>query len=79
MLGVMFMSVKEKQKSVRKITDQSVRGKYVATRTLGSSTVVSSGTNPDVVAKRAQASGVKQPVISYVPKEPTTCLITQSE
>ncbi len=73
------MSVKEKQKFVRKITDKSVRGKYVATRTIRISMVVSSGTNPDLVAKKAQACGVKQPVISYVPKGHPTCLVTQSK
>jgi len=73
------MSVKEVQKPVRKITDRSVRGKYVATRTIRSSKVVSSWTNPDLVARKAQACGVKQPVISYVPKGPITCLITQSK
>ncbi len=73
------MSVKKVQKTARKITDRSVRGKYVATSTIRSRTVISSGTNPDLVARRAQASGVKQPVISYVPKGPVTCLITQSK
>ena len=45
------------------------QGKYVATKSIKSKTVISSGTNPLVVLKKARKKGAKHPLISYIPKD----------
>ena len=44
-------------------------GKYVATRSLKDKSVVSSGRDPVVVYTQAKEKGVRNPVITYVPRK----------
>ena len=44
-------------------------GKYVATKSLTSRSVVSSGTNASAVATKARKKGIEEPVVFYVPKK----------
>jgi hypothetical protein len=44
-------------------------GKYVATRSFKNKRVISSGTDPLKVYKRAKRLGAKEPVIVYIPKK----------
>ena len=46
-------------------------GNYVATRSYSDQTVVASGKDPLAVLKNAEANGVKDPVIFYIPEKDT--------
>lgn len=50
-------------------------GKYVATKSLTSRTVVSSGTNASTVANEAKEKGVDEPVVFFVPKKGMNLLL----
>ena len=45
------------------------RGEYVATRSIRSQTVVSSGSTASEALRNARACGVEEPVIIFVPKK----------
>ncbi|MBL7113246.1 MAG: hypothetical protein ISS19_15015 [Bacteroidales bacterium] len=49
-------------------------GKYVATDSFESTTIVASGTELSKVYKEATKQGIKEPVINYIPKEGVICM-----
>ena len=53
------------------VKDKKYAGKYVTFRDFKDHTVITSGTDPIAVVKKAKAKGIPNPVILYVPKNDT--------
>lgn len=54
---------------------EAYRGEYVATRSIRSQTVVSSGSTASEALRNAREHGVEEPVIIFVPKKDSRFLL----
>ena len=51
------------------VENKKYAGKFVAMKSFTNRTIISSGTTPREVIKRAKEKGVKNPLIHYVPEK----------